>query len=105
MEVSLDVPITLTRGVGARQFFVFVGNVIFSCSIARKNISRLLNLWRPHKDALILDLIRFKEVKNSSIYLFFTGMELEVTLDVPITLTGGDGARQSLRFMGFVLFL
>ena len=72
MELTADLSITLTGGEGARQSFVFVGNVTFSCSLARKNISRLLCLWRTDTKALILELIRFKVDKNSSIILFFS---------------------------------
>ena len=104
MEVTLDVSITLTGRDGARQSFVFVGKITFSCSIARKNISRLLGFWRPAKEAFILDLIRFKEANNSSINLFLRGMEMEVTLDMSIALTGGEWARQYVVFVGNMTF-
>ena len=55
-------------------------------------------------EATILDLIMFKGGKNTSFISFVGEMEMELTADVSITLTGGDGARQSLPFLGWVIF-
>ena len=55
-------------------------------------------------EANILDCMMFKVGKNNSLISFVCEMEMELTADVSITLTGGEGARQSLPFMGLVIF-
>ena len=42
---------------------------------------RLLSLWRPHKNAAILHLKRFKVRKNSLLIPFVGEMEMEITVD------------------------
>ena len=54
-------------------------------------------------EATILDLVMFNVGKNTSLISFVGEMEMEVTLDVSITLSGGEGARQSLPFIGLVI--
>ena len=56
-------------------------------------------------EATILDLVMFNVGKNNTSLLSFVGeMEMEHIADVSITLTGGEGARQSIPFMGLVIF-
>ena len=55
-------------------------------------------------EATILDCMMFKVGKNTSLISFGCEMEMELTADVSPTLTGGEGARQSSPFMGFVIF-
>ena len=105
MELTADVSITLTGGEVARQSIPFMGLVIFSWSFAFKVTFRLLGLWIPHVEATILDLIMFKGGKKYFIhFICWWNGDGEVTFDVPITLTGGEGARQTFPFMGLVIF-
>ena len=55
-------------------------------------------------EATILDLVMFNVGKNTSLISFVCDMKMELTADVSITLTGGEGARQSIPFMGVVIF-
>ena len=55
-------------------------------------------------EATILDCMMFKGGKNTSLVSFVCEMETELTVDVSIILTGGDGARQSIPLMGLVIF-
>ena len=55
-------------------------------------------------EATILDCMMFKVGKNTSLISFVGEMEMELTADMSITLTGWEGARQSLPFMGLVIF-
>ena len=96
--------VPLTGGDGARQSLPFMGLVIFSWSIAFKVTFWLLGLWIPHVEATILDCMMFKVGKNTSLISFVCEMEMELTADVSLTLTVGEGARQSIPFMGLVIF-
>ena len=56
-------------------------------------------------EATILDLVMFNVgKKNTSLISLVGEMEMELTADVSITLTGGEGARQSIPFMVLVIF-
>ncbi len=55
-------------------------------------------------EAPILDLKMVKVGKNSLLISFVGEMEMEVTVDVSINLTGGEGAHQLFPFMGMVIF-